>query len=240
MNNEMIKSEFDDEIYAVLLDEICPLQLRDKLFIYDNYMSRKEHYKKRKELNDIVFVLNRSKEIRRDYITGKLCMKFNKLFFKPTCFDSEILIASDAAIFDVDRFNSGFMLDVLYSDFSSLYGELKVVDLNNASRIPDFFVNYPDEYATNSVVRNLVLNYALCININSLKKLSSFEDDGIWELMFNEKFGEDYSKELMKRKLYAQRDLINKYLEIDSYYRDINSEDAKVKRKDMIVKLFGK
>ena len=44
----------------------------------------------------------------------------------------------------------------------------------------------------------------------------------------------------MKRKLYAQRDLINSYLEIDSYYRDINPDDAKVKRKEMIVKLFGR
>lgn len=107
-------------------------------------------------------------------------------------------------------------------------------------RVPDFFDGYPDEYATNSEMRNLVLNSGLCININSLKKLSSFKDDGVWELIFNEKFKEDYYKELMKRKLYAQRDLVNSYLEIDSYYRDINPDDAKVKRKEMIVKLFGR
>ena len=239
MNNEIVK----DELYGVLLDEICQLALFSKMFLCHDYMNMKEHYEKRRELNDIVFVLkqlNKSNDNLKEYVTGSLVKKNGRLFFKPTCFDSEILVASDAAIFDVERFNLGYLSNAFYSDFSSLYGELKVVDLNNVLRVPNFFDGYPDEYATNSEMRNLVLNYGLCININSLKKLSSFKDDGVWELIFNEKFKEDYYKVLMKRKLYAQRDLINSYLEIDSYYRDINPDDAKVKRKEMIVKLFGR
>lgn len=121
MNNEIVK----DELYAVLLDEICQLALSSKIYLCHDYMNRNDHYEKRRDLNDIVFVLNKpnkSNDNIKEYVTGSLIKKNGRLFFKPTCFDSEILVASDAAIFDVERFNSGYLSNVFYSDFSSLYG----------------------------------------------------------------------------------------------------------------------
>ena len=117
------------------------------------------------------------------------------------------------------------------------FGEIKILSYNDAKKFSEY---YPSDYADSEEIRNLVLNNALCVEIESLKKLTDLADDGIWELTFNEEFSDEYAKELKKKKLFAQRNLVNDYLEAYAFYDDLDIEETKEERKRMIKTLIKK
>ena len=228
--------DFDlDKLCAVPIDDIYPLGI--EIRVREREIERIKHVigLERKDLKDVILTVYDKRydsKKRNEYIIGELIRMDGRFFFKPIYSDELILFASKTSYL-TERSNR-YTYEV---DFNEPLGEIKIVYYSDLHAGQWF---YPEDYATSYEMRNLVLNHPLCIDITSgsLKKLTSFEDDGIWEILFNEKFKDDYSKELLKKRLIGQKNLINGYLQADAYYEGLDIEEGKEERKQMIRKLF--
>lgn len=224
MKNELaLNNSFDTDCsYAVLIDDICSLTINNCSSVN-------------------VFCINRKKndEKRPDYIVGRLVEINDRPYFKPDCSDGLILLGSESAVFSVARFHGYESGPFFYSNYSAPYGEIKFTDIENAYRISGYFENYPKDYVTCDQNMDLVLNNPLCVNMQLIRKLDSLEDDGIWECLFNEEFGKDYARELFKKRLFAQKQLISSYVDIYKSAKGFDPDNTKAKRKELITILFG-
>lgn len=162
---------------------------------------------------------------------GRLVKTEDNAFFKPEYSDILILLASDSKLTD----NSSA---IHIASFDSSYEFLKVMHSSDIYDNVFKKLYYPENYGQMEKIRNLVLSHPLCIEIDTLKRLDSFQDNGIWEIMINEALKDNYEKKLLKMTFSAQRELLNAYLEGYEYYEILNSKEKKQLRKQLIKKLF--
>ena len=235
-NQEISKIDLNqDEYVCVEIDDIHPLKLMTR--VREKAIQEKTHIiNERKDLRDFILTITEDRlhhktPAQREYIVGTLVKYNNRVLFKPLCTDQYILLASDCISFSDNYFYTPKF------NFEASLGEIKILSPSDVQIHSKY---YPNDYADREEIRNLVLNNALCVEIESLKKLTDLADDGIWELTFNEEFSDEYAKKLKKKKLFAQKNLVNDYIEAYAFYDDLDVEATKEERKRIIKTLIKK
>lgn len=233
-NQDILKLPFHQQkLVCVYMCDIHPLRLLSR--VREREIERKTRIvNPRKDLRDFILTITEDTTHRSssntEYLVGTLVKDDSGVFFKPLCSNQLILLVSSCIGINYPTF-------IHFFNFSAPYGEIKFLP---DYEFREFASYYPVDYATSENIRNLVLNHGLCIEIASLKMLENLADDGIWEKQLNEKYGNDYAKTLEKRKLFAQRNLVNDYVSAYAFYDDLDKEATKEERQKLIKSLFDK